>query len=265
MEKWIEKNVLITIKTYPEISRTHTETVCTGGILADSKRLIRLYPVRYRYLEGDRQFAKYQWIKAKMKKASRDYRPESYNLDNNSIEMGQTIGTEDGWQERERYVLNPKNVFSSLEELHTARQTNHVSMGIIKPKKVTGLSIIRKTSEEVDEAEKKKANIMAQKDLFDDIKELELLPVKFLLNFLCDDQNCTGHKLSILDWEIGQLYRNVKRQIGWEEKVKKKIESDLCGDDKVTYLFVGNMIKHPKTFCILGFFYPPRRRQQPLF
>ena len=163
MEKWIEKDILITIKTYPEINQTYTETVCTGGILADSKRLIRLYPVRYRYLEGDRQFAKYQWIKARIKKASRDYRPESYNLDNNSIEMGEKIGTADGWQERERYVLNPENVFRSLEELHEAREANNVSMGVIKPKEVTGLSIVKKTSEEIHEAEEKKANILSQK------------------------------------------------------------------------------------------------------
>jgi hypothetical protein len=41
----MEKNdILIVVKTYPEISRKYTETVCTAGILADSKRLVRLYP-----------------------------------------------------------------------------------------------------------------------------------------------------------------------------------------------------------------------------
>lgn len=265
MEKWTHRDILITIKTYPEISQRYTETVCTGGILADSQKLIRLYPVRYRYLEGDRQFAKYQWIKARIKKASRDYRPESYNLDNNSIEMGDKIGTEDDWQQRERYVLNPGTVFKSLEQLHEARQTNNTSMGIIMPKQVAGLSIVKKTSKEIQEGEEKKASIMAQKHMFDDTKELELLPVKFVLSFFCDDQSCSGHKLSILDWEIGQLYRNVRSEPGWEDKIKKRVEHDLCGDDKVTYLFVGNMMKYPKTFCILGFFYPPRQRQQLLF
>jgi len=39
------KDILILVKTYPEISTKYTETVCTGGILAETKELIRLYPV----------------------------------------------------------------------------------------------------------------------------------------------------------------------------------------------------------------------------
>ena len=92
-----------------------------------------------------------------------------------------------------------------------------------------------------------------------------ILPVKISLKFECDDVSCTGHDLSVLDWEIGQLYRNVKGQTGWEEKVRGKILDDLCGKERVPYLFLGNMMKHPQAFCILGFFYPPRQRQQSLF
>jgi len=53
-------NILIAVKTYPEISRKYTETVCTAGVLADSKTFVRLYPIRFRYLEGELQFKKYQ-------------------------------------------------------------------------------------------------------------------------------------------------------------------------------------------------------------
>ena len=55
-----QTNILIIVKTYPEISRKYTETVCTAGVLADSKTLVRLYPIRFRYLEGTLQFKKYQ-------------------------------------------------------------------------------------------------------------------------------------------------------------------------------------------------------------
>lgn len=33
-------NILIVVKTYPEISRKYTETVCTAGVLADSKTFV---------------------------------------------------------------------------------------------------------------------------------------------------------------------------------------------------------------------------------
>ena len=86
-----QKDILIVVKTYPEISAKHTETVCTAGILADTKILVRLYPIRFRYLEGKQQFKKYQWIKADIDKATADPRPESYNIDPNSIVLGDII------------------------------------------------------------------------------------------------------------------------------------------------------------------------------
>lgn len=39
-------DILIIVKTYPEISNKHTETVCTAGVVADTKRFVRLYPIR---------------------------------------------------------------------------------------------------------------------------------------------------------------------------------------------------------------------------
>ena len=67
-----QKDILIVVKTYPEISSKYTETVCTAGILADTKTLVRLYPIRFRYLEGKQRFRKYQWIRANINKASAD-------------------------------------------------------------------------------------------------------------------------------------------------------------------------------------------------
>jgi len=77
---WKEKDILITVKTYPEYSTKYTETVCTCGILADTMQMIRIYPIKYRYLDGDSKFSKYQWIKAKVRKGKKDPRPESYNI-----------------------------------------------------------------------------------------------------------------------------------------------------------------------------------------
>ncbi len=93
--------VLILVKTYPEYSAKYTETVCTAGILAENKQLIRLYPIRYRYLEGKYQFSKYQWLNVKLSKAASDSRPESYNIYEDSIKIGDTIETKNiGMKER---------------------------------------------------------------------------------------------------------------------------------------------------------------------
>ena len=128
------KDVLILVKTYPEYSAKYTETVCTAGILAENKQLIRLYPIQYRYLEGRNQFSKYQWINVKLSKAASDSRPESYNIYEKSIKIGEIIEPGNDWSEREKWVLNKKNVYSSIEELHEAQNSSGVSLGLVRLK-----------------------------------------------------------------------------------------------------------------------------------
>jgi hypothetical protein len=127
-----KQNILILVKTYPEISRKYVETVCTAGILAETKKMIRLYPVRYRYLEGEFQFKKYQWIRAEIAKAISDSRPESFNLVEGTIEIGDIIGTDDGWHQREEWVINHNTLFSSVEDLLISQKRSRTSLGIVK-------------------------------------------------------------------------------------------------------------------------------------
>jgi hypothetical protein len=45
----------------------------------------RLFPVPYRFLDADKRFAKYQRIEVDVIRASQDPRPESYNLNVDTI------------------------------------------------------------------------------------------------------------------------------------------------------------------------------------
>ncbi len=94
--------------------------------------------------------------------------------------------------------------------------------------------------------------------------QYNILPVRFVLHFRCEGSECKRHKMSILDWEISQLYRKVRNSRDWENKIKDKI-TKIRSSTKDTYLILGNMAKRQHIFCILGFFYPPRSRQLPLF
>lgn len=262
---WEEKDILIFIKTYPEYSSRYTETVCTGGIIADSRKLIRLYPIAFRYLDGSKQFKKYQWIKAQIRKNRQDDRPESYNIKYESIQLGNKISTSNKWRERKKWVLEGSNIYDSLESLINAKDEEETSLGLIKPLKITGFTIKNKTNDEIDEAQKKKSSIMGQLDMLIDKKDLEILPVKFMLSFSCNHPNCTGHEISILDWEIPELYRKVRNQVNWKQQVENKVISEIFSDKNDTYLIMGNMAKRRNIFCILGFFWPPEDRQQSLF
>lgn len=259
---WEEKEVLIIVKAYPEYSHQYTETVCTAGILKDTGGLIRIYPIRFRYLEDDKRFSKYQWIKAELRHSTKDNRPESYQINDDSIKLGTKIdSSEDGWVDRERWVLSPQNLCSSLENLINARAETNKSLGIVKPKEIIRLKIELKKQVDIEEASKKKSSIMDQLEMLEEKRDLELLPVKFILHFLCDDSNCKGHRLSILDWEIGQLYRKIKNNVDWKEKITHKIMNEICNPKRETFLILGNMVSHPHVFCILGFFWPPKQRQ----
>jgi hypothetical protein len=262
---WKEKDILITVKTYPEYSKKYTETVCTCGILKDTGQMIRINPIKFRYLDGDSRFSKYQWIKAGIKKAKNDARPESYNINDESIELGPIIGTgKSGWVEREKWLLNENNVFNSVEELQVARQSDNISLGVVKPHSISRFKVVSKSENEIKEAELKKKSIMAQLDMLGEKQDLELLPYRFILHFSCDHGLCNGHEFSILDWEIAALYRKAIHREGWKKILEDKVMNDLCGEKRETYLILGNMAQHQRVFCILGFFWPPKRRQLTL-
>jgi hypothetical protein len=48
--------------------------------MEENGRLIRLFPVPFRLVSDDKQFKKWQWITARVAKASNDHRQESHKL-----------------------------------------------------------------------------------------------------------------------------------------------------------------------------------------
>jgi hypothetical protein len=264
MEK---RDILICVKTYPEMSAKYTETVCTAGIRADTKQMVRLYPIRFRYLEGVQQFKKYQWIRASISKAARDPRPESYNINPDTIELGDVVPASKYWEERRALLLNENTVFPSVEALREDQKQNGTSLGVVKPKAFKRIDITKRDEKEVDAAILKKDGIVKQLDMFEEKKDLYILPVRFMIEFTCDIAGCTGHRMSILDWEFGQLYRKVQGKPDWQERIKSKVIDEICSGTRDTHVILGNMAGHPQTFCILGFFWPPilKARQQLMF
>lgn len=261
---WEEREFLIFAKTYPEYSSTYVETVCTAAILKDTGKLLRLYPIPFRYLTGEHQFRKYQWVTARIKKNPKDDRPESHWIKPDSINLGDAIGTQNGWEVRKQRLLSyPQNIYGSLEALHDQQQKDGTSLGIIKPKRIIGFQVQSKTQSEISEVTQKKVQILAQRSFVVEKKDLELIPYRFLISFVCDYRQCKEHQISILDWEFGQLYRNVVGADGWQEKIKTKVEG-ICSKSNDVYFFLGNLAKRRNTFCILGIFYPPKAPAQQL-
>lgn len=251
------RKILIATKTYPSISTKYQETVCTAGILLSEEenplQWIRIYPIRYRYLDFDKRYPRWAIVSAKIKRNDQDYRPESFKIDDNSLEIIRKIDTTNNWQERKSLVLSLQ--FRSIADI----QAQGKSLGIIKPKSIERF-FSKKTSREWNQ---KQQAVLNQLDLFEPNIDLEKIPYQFVYQFT--DEDNVPHKYSISDWEIMELYRKCRDRSqlsGLEaeqyalEKVRQKLEDDFL-ESKDLYFIVGNIKNHAKSFMIIGLFYPP--------
>lgn len=249
------KRVLITVKAYPNPSKKYGETVCCAGIDLDTQQWIRLYPIPFRDLDSSQKFKKYTIISVRCRKAADDHRIESYKIDMDSIELLSYLDTKRKWEERKKLVLPTVsvsfcNILATIEE--------EKSMGAFKPCDIS--FSCKKTTLE---SEAKREACYAQLSFFDANKKvIEQIPFDFYYHFKCDGQpDCPGHQLPIIDWEIGQAYRNWRYKYPNQSILLQKIEEkwmEISGPKKDVYFYVGNMKRFRDHFMVLGVFYPQK-------
>lgn len=274
------KRVLITVKAYPLPSRTYDELVCTAGITDDGE-WIRIYPVPFRFLKDEGRYRKYQWVNINLKKARKDFRPESYSPADTSLgdmDIIETLETSKKWRRRKQFVLEkgPKVYTSITELIEDSKEPKNISLVTFKPAKITGFEF----EEEREWSEGLQKNLH-QRDLFDerggkgDKDIVQKLPFKFY--YRLEDENGKSSKMMIEDWEIGALYWNcLKRADGNEEIALQKVRQkyfDTFTHKNDIYLFLGTTLQYHRRrmnnpFVIIGVFYPPKdpqKNQQSLF
>jgi hypothetical protein len=260
------------VKAYPALSRTYGEVSCIAGVqtMLDGPHWLRLYPVPFRALDEDRRFAKYQPVRLRAQAHSGDRRPETRRPDRDSIELtGPVLPATHGWEARRAFV-EPLMVNSMCDVLRTQRKDG-TSLAAFRPKEVLDL-VIEQRDVNADKADAARA-WAAQQSLLDavgtdershQLKALEQIPWTFKYRYRCNSKECNGHVQTIIDWEIVELYRNVRSQPHWQERLKAKWLDQMCGPDRDTALFVGNQHQHPTAFLVLGVWWPPRRDQLSL-
>ncbi len=279
MAIWERQRILIWGKTRPELSRSYHETVCTGGLLADTRRLIRLYPIPLRYLNDNSVFQKYRFIEADVTKSLRDSRPESYKIRLDNITPGDVVGTDGGdWDRRADLIMQPQNIYQSVEALQAAQEKDHTSLGLVRPAECVDFSAEEFPEEEKRSFWKRYDAIQAQADLpFEPDTERLVSPLpppdyRFRIHFRCDDPACTKpHVFTVFDWEVDALYFGCKKRGDTpqmaRDKVIAKLRDEVCGPGKDTAFFLGNINVHRHKFTIVGLWYPKKRefRQGNLF
>ncbi len=255
------KKVLIAVKSYPNPSRRYSETVCVAGVDLDSGEWVRLYPIPFRDLDKSKKFKKYNIIKVQTNRPTRDKRHESNRVNVDSIEILDYLSAgKDKWAGRRNIIL--PTVSNSMCEILEKREKKDKSLGMFKPRNVDFLwKKARPKNQNAREA------CYAQLSFFSKKKEvIEYVPFDFRYTFFCHNEPmCPGHNYSIVDWEIGQAYRDWRWKYGTGvlllEKIKERWLNRMCSSKNDVYFFVGNMKRFRDVFMILGVFYPPKISQ----
>ena len=270
------ERILVLAKTYPSPSSQYVETSCVAGI-SETGAMRRLYPVPFRMIEQGRQFKKWQWISVRVEKANKDHRLESHKVYVDTIACEDHIGPDRGWTLRWKW-LDKMPCFTSLDNLNAARESDRVSLALLRPKKILGLEISKARHDDwTDEEREKLIREQMQSSLFDEaeakkqVKELRKIPFDFYYRCACDSANGEFEKkLKVVDWEVGALYWNCRRRHGsaWEKPFRAKLENDLQSKDLMFLL--GNQHRFQDQWLIISLIYPPMRglqddRQNTLF
>lgn len=269
------ERVLITVKTYPTLSRKYGETVCTAGLRADGTWM-RIYPVPFRRLEETEQYKKFDWVEADFTTNRSDPRPETHhptNLDQ-LVPVGH-MGTEDNWRERRDLLLKRAKVFDRLEPLMTGAKENRLSLAVFKPTAIK--DFICEDDERDWKADKvaqmreqtKQVEMFAEESWRETFKLIPKLPYAFSYRF--EDADGRKSTLQVLDWECGQLYWNcVRNAQGDEDTAIAKVRAkylDEFGTRDLHFLLGTTQQFHgfsPNPWVIIGVFAPPYVNQLEL-
>ena len=265
MTHFVER-ILILAKTYPSPSAKYVETSCVAGI-NEQGQLRRLYPVPFRLIEEGRQFRKWQWISARVRKSKDDHRPESHRIFIDTIDCeGEPLSTRNQWAERWPWI-DKANAFSSFNDVDARRLKTNESLALLRPKKILSLEIRPARNPDWTDEERNKliqeqlqGNLFSQAETEREVRELKKIPFDFYYRYVCDSAEGEAEcRHKIVDWEAGALYWNCRRSHGddWEKPFRAKLEQDLLGKDLM--FLMGNQHRFQDQWLIVSLIYPPMR------
>lgn len=242
----LREKILITVRTYPTISKSYLETVCTAGI-TEAGQWYRLYPVPLRYLDSEQQYHVWDWIKVSTKKSTSDNRPESRNPNCNTLEI---IGKVE--EPQTKYDLVAPTCFSSVASLADAGR----SIGAVEVAEV--LEYSSKPTDEHWTA--KQMDSLKQEDLWNERKPLEKIPFEFHVTWR--DLDGVEHRSMIIEWEFMQTWRNFRGRYGTDalSRTLDKWREETNTAQRKVFFFLGNHSRWRETFMLCGTMRVDRRK-----
>ncbi|MGA2669743.1 MAG: hypothetical protein ABSF32_12650 [Ignavibacteria bacterium] len=235
---WIEKDALIIGRAYPEPSKKHIETVCTGAITEEGE-LLRLYPIPLRYLHDDKKYKLWAWARFAVQKSPEDKRKESFRVREDSIKI-----LSQSESKAEHFAMLKKAIAADLETLVKKYREDWTSLGIIE---IDFVDLTPKLPRKNWEKEK---GYMKQGHLLVDKKPLEQPPLHLALRFSCrNNPACKTHSSRLIAWEYMQAFRSFRDRYGSAPeafgKIKDAIADKFSDPDTKTYALMGTHSRYP--------------------
>lgn len=252
-------DVLVNCKTYPAVSKKYVETVCTGGVARDGS-FKRLYPIPFRFLDEKQQYDRWDVIRVRAYRDTKDQRPESWHLEpGTTISIIDTISSE-----QQRWDWMNKCIYDSTEQMEAKQVTN--GLVEIEPEELYW------------EAEEKKwsasqLQVLTQGDLFYSEEQMRSLadrvPWQFKLRFRERITNKVFDQ-KVLAWSYYQGYRRQLRDLGDEQKalsaVRDKVHQSIRHSERAVFAIFGTHSRF-RHWMISGLYHLPKNiaRQSRLF
>ncbi len=224
-----------------------------------------MFPVPFRALPRSRQFKKYSVIQLRVhRRNGSDRRPESRQPDLDSLRIGPVVPANHGWRDRWAALGDLVGTTTACRVLHDAndRAQEAPSLGLIKPARIKDVTV----EDNPDYAPLGGASV-PDVDLFGTETEvLESQPFIVKLRYECTEAGCRGHHQTVVDWEAGQLGRRMVSECASRDVARERVRarySTMCAAGRDTHLFLGNQHQHPRSFLVLGLFWPPIGSRPP--
>ncbi len=245
--------VTILVKALPQPSKKYAETVCCAGLNSSGKWL-RLFPVRFRHLQENQMFKRWNVVEFSYRPPTSDRRPESCHVFEDSIRV---VGK----------VTKPKSKSDLVETAIVASEIEAASRGhslaIVEPQNIR-FKAKRLSQSEIAHIKSSYEHVSHQFSMFDsELAEFEPSPFEFIIAF---EDGSGKHEKKCGDWEVHAMFRKFSRLYG-ENEALEKMEHIFCHEypSKGVKFALGNMQSRPQIWQLLGIIRVDKTPQRSLF
>ncbi len=230
---------VILIKALPQPSKKFGETVCCAGVTAN-REWKRLYPVRFRYLQSDQRFRRWQWLEFDHRRPTSDTRIESCHVYEDRIFSGGELA------EKDRFALLAPMILPSAK----AAAAQGASLALIRPSNTKFVWKVKSpTALDAERSAYKSAS--SQRDILDtELAAFEPSPYQFAFTF---SDAAGAHTWRCGDWETHATFFKLRNQYSEREALQHldRVYNEEYPRRGMVFA-VGNMAKRPQTWQLLG-------------